>query len=68
MTRIAMPSIAKNVSASCSSTPVSGRLCPRPGCSIQRASRAFITNQPALAGASPASVGASFASGTTGGG
>ena len=30
-TRIAIPSIGKNVSASYSSAPVSGTLCPRPG-------------------------------------
>src|SRR5919106_5966788 len=62
-----MPSIGKNVSASYSSSPVSGRLCPRPGLSNQRASRAFITNQPGLAGTSPASVRSSSASPTTGG-
>src|SRR5918996_783386 len=59
-----MPSIGKYVSASNSSLPVNGRLSPRPGRWNQRASRAFITNQPALAGASPAPVSLSSASGT----
>src|SRR5918996_5827567 len=59
-----MPSIGKYVSASNSSLPVNGRLSPRPGRWNQRASRAFITNQPALAGTSPAPVSLSSASGT----
>ena len=48
-----------------SSSPVSGRLWPCPGFSNQRPSRAFMTNQPALAGTSPASLCSSSASGTT---
>ena len=59
-----MPSIGKYVSAN-SSDPVKGSLSPRPGRLNQRASRAFITNQPELAGTSPASVCSSSASGTT---
>src|SRR5215211_7987391 len=65
MTRIAIPSIGKKVSASSSSCPVSGRLYARPGFSNQRASRAFMTNQPTVAGTNPASVSSSSASGTT---
>src|SRR3954447_16984666 len=59
-----MPSIGKYVSASNSSRPVSGRLSPRPGRWDQRASRAFMTNQPALSGTRPAPLSFSFASGT----
>ncbi len=60
-----MPSMGKYVSASSSSAPVKGRLSPRPGLWNQRASRAFMTNQPTLAGTSPASVSVRSASGTT---
>ena len=64
-TRIDSPSIGKNVSASYSSLPVSGRLWPMPGFSNQRASRAFMTNQPGLAATSPAPLSSSSASGAT---
>jgi len=59
-----MPSIGKYVSASNSSHPVNGRLSARPGRWNQRASRAFRTNQPVLAGTSPEPVSFSSASGT----
>jgi hypothetical protein len=62
---VAVRTLGHEVSASYSSLPVSGRLCPCPGLSNQRASRAFMTNQPELAGTSPASVCSSSASGTT---
>ena len=56
--------MGKKVSASYSSYPVRGTLCPWPGFSNQRVSRAFSTNQPGLTGKSPASVASSLASGT----
>ena len=49
-----MPSSGKNVSASYSSQPVSGMLQPLPGVTNQRPSLTFMTNQPSLAGTSPA--------------
>src|SRR4051794_4308123 len=67
MTRTDMPSIGKNVSASYSSLPVSDVAKPCPGFSDQRASCRLTTNQPSETGKRPpASVGSSFASGTSG--
>ena len=61
-----MPSIPKNVSASYSLHPVSGRLNAWPSPHLNhRTSPACMTNHPVLSGTSPASVSFNVASSAT---